>query len=125
MNGLGSERWGDGRRGKRCRRMMCGGREVTRAVGMIGAAIGSLAGGAVNPPWPPLRKGGKGGAAVSLERGRSSGLLAGGAVNSAWHWVVEKWGVLANSEVDDSAFSVARRFCDGGRRDGPPLAPPS
>ncbi len=40
-------------------------------------------------------------------------------------WADEKRAVLANFELEDSAFSVARRFCDGGRRDGPPLAPPS
>ena len=40
-------------------------------------------------------------------------------------WADEKRAVLANFEVEGSAFSVARRFCDGGRRDGPPLAPPS
>ena len=39
-------------------------------------------------------------------------------------WSDEKRTVLANVEVDDSAFSVARRFCDGGRRDRLPLAPP-
>jgi hypothetical protein len=27
--------------------------------------------------------------------------------------------------IDDTAFSAARQFCDGGRRDGPPLTPPS
>ncbi len=31
-------------------------------------------------------------------------------------WADEKWAVLANFEVDDLAFSVARRFCDDGRR---------
>ncbi len=29
--------------------------------------------------------------------------------------------LLADFEVDDAAFSIARRFSDGGRRDGPPL----
>ncbi len=37
----------------------------------------------------------------------------------------EKRAVLANFELEGSAFSVARRFCDGDGRDGPPLAPPS
>ncbi len=40
-------------------------------------------------------------------------------------WADETRAVLANFEVHNSAFSVARLFCDGGRRDGPPLAPPS
>ena len=31
----------------------------------------------------------------------------------------------ANFEVEDLAFSVARPNCDGDRRGGPPLAPPS
>ncbi len=31
-------------------------------------------------------------------------------------WAVEEWAELAKFEVDESAFSVARRFCDGGRR---------
>ncbi len=39
-------------------------------------------------------------------------------------WADEKRAVFTNFELESSAFSVARRFCDGGRRDGPPLAPP-
>ena len=40
-------------------------------------------------------------------------------------WADEERSVLANFELNDSVFSVVRRFRDGGRRHGPPLAPPS
>ena len=39
-----------------------------------------------------------------------------------WPWADEKWTVLANFEVDDLAFSDARRFCNGGRRNAAGLA---
>ena len=42
---------------------------------------------------------------------------------SARPWPDEKRSVMAKFHVEGSAFSVARQFCDGGRRDGPPLAP--
>ncbi len=37
-----------------------------------------------------------------------------------WPWAVEKRAVFATFEFEGSAFSVARRFCDGGRRDARP-----
>ena len=40
-------------------------------------------------------------------------------------WAAEKRAELATFELEDSAFSVAQGFCDGGRRDEPPLTPPS
>ena len=48
------------RRGKRRGRTMCGGREVTWVgLGISGAAIGSLAGGAVNPGVRTAEEGGR------------------------------------------------------------------
>ena len=38
-------------------------------------------------------------------------------------WADEKWIVLAKFEVDGSAFSVVRPYCDGDRRNAPPLPP--
>ncbi len=38
-----------------------------------------------------------------------------------WPWGVEEWAELTDFAVDDSAFSVALRICDGGRRDAHPL----
>ncbi len=39
-------------------------------------------------------------------------------------WDVEERAELAKFEVDESAFSVARRFCDGGRRNARALLVP-
>ncbi len=49
-------------------------------------------------------------------RGGSLGRSAGGA------WADDMAAVTANLGGDESAFSVARWFCDCGRRDSPPLA---
>ncbi len=56
---------------------------------------------------------------------RSSDSRYAAAGTAPLAWADEKRGVLANFEADDSALSVARRFCSGGRWDRPPLAPPS
>ncbi len=56
---------------------------------------------------------------------RSSDSRYAAAGTAPLAWADEKRGVLANIEADDSALSVARRFCSGGRWDRPPLAPPS
>ena len=47
----------------------------------------------------------------------------GGEPLGAGDWADETRAVLANCEVQNSAFSVAQRDCDGGRRDGPPWPP--
>ena len=46
---------------------------------------------------------------------------AAAGTNPPWPCGVEKWAELVDFEVDDSAFSVARRFSDGGRRNAPVL----
>ncbi len=75
---------------------------------------------------PPLAPPSKGGESWRNIRGGKSPLRILQVINRPrWRWADEKRAVLGNFEVDDSAFSVARRFFDGGRRDGPPLAPPS
>ncbi len=42
--------------------------------------------------------------------------MEGAEAYRARGWDVEKWVELAGFEVDDSAYSVARRISDGGRR---------
>ncbi len=42
---------------------------------------------------------------------------AAAGTDPPWPWGVEKWAELTDFAVDDSAFSVALRICDGGRRD--------
>ncbi len=54
---------------------------------------------------------------------RSSDSRYAAAGTAPLAWADEKRGVLANFEADDSALSVARRFCSGGRRDRPPWPP--
>ena len=51
----------------------------------------------------------------------ASGSLAGGAVYFRLAWGDENWEVLANFAVGGSACFVARRLCDGGRRNARPL----
>ena len=36
-------------------------------------------------------------------------MTAAAGMDPPWPWAVEKWALLANSDVDDSAFSVADR----------------
>ncbi len=51
----------------------------------------------------------------------SDSQYAAAGTDPPWPWADEKRAVLANFEVDDLAFSVALRICDGGRRDAHPL----
>ena len=64
-----------------------------------------------DPPWPPLLKGGK------VGKQASEIVMAAAGPDPPWPPLL-KGGKVAN-------FAAAQRDCDGGRRAGPPLAPPS
>ena len=75
------------------------------------------------PLHPPLF-----GCSSTLIRPSNSSILSGHELQRFFTregraWSDEKWDVLGNFAVDDSAIFVARRYCDGGRRNDPPWPP--